>query len=624
MGTYTVHAGGTISRSSIKTFTMPAFTVPSGETFYRFKITISGGDYEGFGLRNDSADIGWNNWSTKKDKLHWSNGGQAKVWVWSASNRSVTINVTFETKADAKHTITCAVSPSGSGTLTASKTSAKQGTTITLTPAPATGYKLGSYTWPSSVTTHSGNTFEMPNSNVTITANFVKVDYTITRKVNMSGAGTVTTTVGGSTAVTAQMGNQVTLGHLDNTGYKFINYTTSPTVTISSSKFTMPASNITITGNYKKRSTATLSKSSLAGGSSAVLTISPEKTTYKHKYTLSFGSGMSTGAVTVAAGTTSVTISIPLSWCAQIPNATSKTGGTLTLETLDGTESVGTYEITGLTFTVPASVVPTIGTITSSIQRTIGGKTYNNIGNYYVQNHCGVGVSTSAAGAQSSTISNVVISLSGYSGTSYTKTITSGFSSISYTSGLLTKSGSMTITVKATDSRGRTATKTATFTVSAYNKPNGTLKVWRVDSSGNADDFGQYAKYQITKSFTAIGSNSLTTVSLKANGSTGTLSSNTGNILPSSRLTFNTTLDYTIELTLTDGMGETTKITAVLESARYIIHVNADGTKLGFMKAANKTIPSGKDSTLEVSGDTQIYIGNKTLEQFILDVVNGN
>ena len=174
MATYTVRAGGTVSPGTIKKFSLPVFTVPSGETFYRFKITLSGGHYTQYGLRNDSAKIGFDTWSKDTDSLHWSSGGHPLVWMTGSTSGSVTVEVTFETKADEKHTITCAVSPSGSGTLTASKTSAKQGTMITLTPVPATGYKFKNYTWPASISTYANNSFEMPNQNVTITAVFAQ------------------------------------------------------------------------------------------------------------------------------------------------------------------------------------------------------------------------------------------------------------------------------------------------------------------------------------------------------------------------------------------------------------------------------------------------------------------
>lgn len=527
----------------------------------------------------------------------------------------------------ASHSITCNVS-GGGGTLTANKSSAAQGTTVTLTPTPNTGYKLNGYTVSPSSVTISNNKFTMPAQNVTVTATFSKVSYTITRAANPTAGGTVMTTAGGQAVAAATMGTSITLSQSANTGYVFKGYTTSPAVTITDSAFSMPASNITITGNYMKLSTATLNSATLEGGSTAVLTIDPEKATYSHKYRLQFENeaNMDTGWVDVAAGTTSVSFTVPLNWCAEIPDATSKVGGTLTLETYEegATTASGSTQITGLTFTVPASVVPTIGTITKSIARTIGGVTYADIGDYYTQGHCGVRTQASASGAQSATIASMTLAIAGYSGTSYNYTTASG--TIDFTSALLTIAGETTITITATDSRGRTVQTTTTITVQAYTNPAGSLSAWRVDAAGDPDDMGGYGKYSLTKQYTQLGTNALTwTLALKYGSTTvGTENSpadGPANLLPSDRKNLETTKEYTAVLTLTDSF-ETTVITARIPSAKFIIFVKDGGDHMAFMKAVSvTTLPTGKSSTIEFSGDSQIYIGNDTLEDYIRAIV---
>ena len=67
-----------------------------------------------------------------------------------------------------------------------------------------------------------------------------------------------------------------------------------------------------------------------------------------------------------------------------------------------------------------------------------------------------------AAGAYGSTIRSYSITTSPNVGSA---------SSASYTTGLLYSSGVITVTAKVTDSRGRTATKTTTFSVYAYDAP---------------------------------------------------------------------------------------------------------------------------------------------------------
>ena len=39
------------------------------------------------------------------------------------------------------------------------------------------------------------------------------------------------------------------------------------------------------------------------------------------------------------------------------------------------------------------------------------------------------------------------------------------------------------------------------------------------------------------------------------------------------------------------------------------------------MRAATQATPTGKDGTIEFSGDYQLYIGNSTLEDYIRNIV---
>lgn len=449
---------------------------------------------------------------------------------------------------------------------------------------------------------------------ITYTLASYAVARSISKTVSPSGAGSFTVKNGNTEVSSAVKNTTISLNASANSGYVFKNWATSPanlpsSSTSSSTSFTMPDQNVSITAYFYKLSTGSLNKSSMEGGSTVTLTITTQSTGYKHYYNLSFGSGMETGDQLVNAGTTSVTFTVPLNWSEQIPNATSKSGGTLTLKTYDGTKHVGTTTISGLTYKVPDSVKPTVGTITTSIARTIDGKTYANIGDIYVQNHCGVQTQVSASGAQNSTITGMTLRVGSYSGNKYNTSVSGG--SINFTSGLLETSGSTTITVTATDSRGRTTTKTATITVTAYSRPSGSLNVWRVNSNETADDMGVYGKYQISSTYSQIGNNTLE-VRLYARGDSVTNPNSTGDILPGNRKEFNITEEYTITLMLEDGL-HTTVITTKLPSARFIMAFDSTGNKIGIMKFPNKTIPSGKNRTFEISEDTQVYIGNDKL-----------
>lgn len=593
-------------------FTMPASNVTITANFAKTSYTVSKASSPSNGgsmtLSKTSANYGDTITLTQSAATGYYFTGWSSSPSVTISNNSFTMpasNVTITANfAKVTYTVSKASSPAAGGSMTISRTTANYGDTVTLSATPATGYYFSNWSTSPSVTI-TNNAFTMPASNITVTAIFAKVSYSITKTTSPSGAGTVTTS-----KTTANYGDSITVSQTAAAGYYFNGWTSSPANLISSNAFTMPAANVTVTANYLKRSTATLSATTLTGNGSVTLNISADKTTYSHKYKLSFGTNMETSLTNVAAGTNKVTISIPDSWSNYIPSATTKTGGTLVLYTYNGSTQIGSYTISNLTYAVRNTAVPTIGTITTSISSSY------NTWSLYIQNKCGVRIQTSASGVLSSTISSLRVYVNGYSGANYDKTVTT--SSIDFTTGQLSMAGTNTITVKVTDSRGRTATKTTTISVNAYSSPSGSLNVRRVNSGGTDDDMGQYGKFTLTKNYTAVGSNSLT-VKITSQGTQVTVTGTSGDLLPNNRQTFSIQQEYTITMTLQDAF-ETVTVTGKLRSAKFLIYVNSTGKKLGFMKAASKG--GANDKTIEFDGDSTIYIGDMTLAQYIQSVVN--
>lgn len=155
--------------------------------------------------------------------------------MWNAC--TLTIYTTYNT-----YTIT--ITNHTGGTVTASATSGiRKGATITLYRTASTGYQFSS--WGASVTVNSSNQFSMPAANVTVSPTWTKINYTITKAVNPSGAGTLTA------PATATYGATVTLSQTPSAQtWQFSNYTVSSIGTISGNTFTMPAQNVTVTANY--------------------------------------------------------------------------------------------------------------------------------------------------------------------------------------------------------------------------------------------------------------------------------------------------------------------------------------------------------------------------------------
>ena len=336
------------------------------------------------------------------------------------------------------------------------------------------------------------------------------------------------------------------------------------------------AMSLELTYTYKK---STGSISSASTGSAATLNIAAYNSTYSHKVTWKLGSWSATQ--TIAAGVTTASYTIPHS---ALPNATSGTA-TVTLETLNGSTSLGssTYSFA---VSVPASVVPSIGGLTLTPVNSGASTTAFGWG-LYIQNRtkCTATMTSVAAG-------------SGATVKSYSLTTSPGYgssTSSSLTTGLLTAGGTVTFTAKVTDSRGRTATKTATITVQAYNAPvfTATPSAYRCNSAGTRDDTGgTYARLTASFFFSSIKSgttekNSLTVKKVVLNNVTTNLTSGTAVTLGAGALAVDSS--YNAVITLTDAVGSTTTYTVTIPSAAYIIHIAKGGKAVGIGQAASGT-----------------------------------
>ena len=168
------------------------------------------------------------------------------------------------------------------GSVTADKTPASEGDTVTLTITPEAGYELDALT-----VTRSDNgvavlavsvdapsvDFPMPASNVNVSATFTKKAYSVNLGAVSNGALT-------PSASTAQAGDSVTLTVTPEAGYELDALTVtrsdngeSVTVTETSGagSFTMPASNVTATATFKKISYP-VEVQTVTGGAVSIIT----------------------------------------------------------------------------------------------------------------------------------------------------------------------------------------------------------------------------------------------------------------------------------------------------------------------------------------------------------------
>lgn len=278
--------------------------------------------------------------------------------------------------------------------------------------------------------------------------------------VNVTGVSAKTITYRNAGQVDVAAGGWLSLGSVafDSVPH---NADGSKTVTVSAN-FTSdisPASG-SASGSVKltdiaRASTFTIDKTTVnANGTDKItVTINAKNTAYKHTVQIAFGSSYSQ-IFNVAAGVTTQAFTIPYEWLNGIPAQLSSNSTNIILSTYNGTTLVGTASLPkGFTITCPDNVVPVITSVT---------RTGNNLRDgVYVQGKSTATIKTVAGGSYGSTIASYSCTVDGV------KYTTSEFTTLPFKNAT-----AYTITVTVTDSRGKTASKSATaFTVYEYKPP---------------------------------------------------------------------------------------------------------------------------------------------------------
>lgn len=278
--------------------------------------------------------------------------------------------------------------------------------------------------------------------------------------VSITGAGTKTITYNNANQVNVAAGGWLNIGSVvfDNVphnadGTKTV--TVSATFTNNISPSSGSASGSVKLTNIPRASTFTIDKTSInANGTDKItVTINPKNAAYRHTVTVAMGSSFNQ-TFNVAAGTNTQAFTIPYEWLNGIPAQLSSNSTNIILTTYNGTTLVGTASLpNGFTIMCPEDVKPTISSVT---------RTGNNLRNgVYVQGKSSATIKTVAGGSYGSTIKSYSCVVDGVK-----------YTSSEFTTAAFKTASQYTITVTVTDSRGRTASKSATaFTVYEYKPP---------------------------------------------------------------------------------------------------------------------------------------------------------
>lgn len=312
-------------------------------------------------------------------------------------------------------------------------------------------------------------------------------------------------------------------------------------------------------------------------GNLGTISVNTNRKSAAFTHTVKYVFGNASGTIATGVGD-ETTWTVPLSLATQIPNATKGTG-TITVETYNGGTLVGTKSC-GFTIAIPSSVVPTVAAptvteATSGLASKFG---------TFVQNKSTLRIVSSPSGALGSTIRECTVTVNGstYRGTNITTHV-------------VTASGSLTVSVKVTDSRGRTAAATKTITVTPYANPGiAAFSAVRCKSDGTADSGGTSLKVTMNFTLASVGNKNdkSYTVKMKANGSSswttvasGSVYSYNGSVVKTGVL--DASKSYVVRLDVSDYFMAAAAETDVSASFR-LVNYAASGKGIAFGKFSEK------------------------------------
>ena len=362
---------------------------------------------------------------------------------------------------------------------------------------------------------------------------------------------------------------------------------TSQQLTINKPFFNLKLVNVT-SGNeiyndefsfyeIEKTPTAATTSGGVMDGSTksrVVFTTSGTDATYGATFTLGSYSGTATST------TKTLEYAIPIAWCNAVPNAVTAQAN-VTCQVKYGGVVYSSFTVK-LTVSVPASVVPTVTSI------TLADKTNTPVPstwNMFIQHKSGVRVSAiTTAGAYSSTISKIKLQVG-------TQSISQNYSASNLPQiDTITQSGSLTCTVTVTDSRGRTASKTATVTFVPYAAPKFTNCVSeRCLANGELDNDGTYFKSTTAVSFSTCNGNNTITLTVKYKKTDAVVYGSETTITPGVNTCGNDDLDtefsYDVMYSVTDQFCTVT-FTDYISTAIYLMHFLHGGKGVAFGQKA--------------------------------------
>ena len=342
-------------------------------------------------------------------------------------------------------------------------------------------------------------------------------------------------------------------------------------------------------------STMTLSSTSVyIGTGSTTVTINRAATNMTHTLEYKFSSDADSAYASIGSNLTTSKVwdsnsGLTYSLASKIPSAPSGSW-TLRLTTKIGTATVGTSTKT-LTLKVPnnSTMQPTISSPVTLAPYSSLSSPFNTI---FIANYTKLRATITASGKYSATISTYAVTVDGKTKSQSTSPVT--------TANNLTTSGTITVTIKVTDSRGFTKSSSQNITVYEYNEPSVTPKAGqtkvicgRSNSSGTLSASGTYLHIEAGRLVSTLNGNNNGSLKYEVFDASET-SLESGWLLggapgaeadtawtSSTALVSDLTSTYSVVLTAYDTFGNSSVFTASIPTDSVTLHLARGGGAVG-------------------------------------------
>ena len=343
-------------------------------------------------------------------------------------------------------------------------------------------------------------------------------------------------------------------------------------------------------------------------GNSLGLTVTKYNASFTH--TISYVCGTASGTVCTQSSDTSV------AWNTTNGNtvalASQNTSGqsvtvVFTIITYSGSSEVG-RNTAACVMTIPSTVKPSVGLTVSDATGLLA--TYG----AYVQGKSKLTITATPTLAYGSPIKTYEITADG-----------KAYTTSPVTTDVLHNKGTLAVTAKVTDARTYPSEVASTdITVLEYAPPAVTVTAYRCNSSGAADQEGEYMKFGFSATISSLNSKNSATysISYKSEGGIATTVTGSGLSYTSDKIACDVSKTWTIEVKVTDKLSSTTKA-AVVPIAFTLMDFYSTGKGVAFGKVATK---DGFDCAMAAyfTGATSlpsgVTIGGKTLLNLIYPV----